>query len=135
MPVALPDRGKYLSRGSLSALPLFPEDLVVRVVSQERFVRRCLDHGLELAGLECPEGPHQAKLALSRPRLGVPPDEVLAWEVFDMESHRWVARVIGEQIKWAPWFEALAEDKLTLLTGRSQDGMVFGARRIRHARV
>jgi hypothetical protein len=121
----------------MSALPLFPEDLDVRVVAQERFIRRCLDHGLELDGLQCPEGPHQAKVALSRPngRLGIPPDEVLAWEVLDVESHRWVARVIGEQIKWAPWFEALAEDGLTLLTGRCDDGMVLGMRRIRHARV
>jgi hypothetical protein len=104
-------------------------DLVVLVIEREpeqRFIRRCLQHGLELDGLKCPEG-HTAKVLLWKTH------EVLAWEVWDTLLNRPVVQVIGAHVRWEHWFEIAVDKFLPLLQGRSRDGMTHGPRRIRHA--
>lgn len=75
------------------------------------FERFCVQHNVQLVGLDCPAGHRSGTEDASG-------DEEDAWRVVHVATGRVAATVRGEHVKWEAWFEARFEDVTGKLTGR-----------------
>ena len=91
----------------------------------ETFFRACIDHKLELIGLDCPLG-HLSSLKI--PHRGQS-DIHLAWLVVHASSGCVVATVRSNKVTW--WFEGPFEQIAGKLGGREADGQSNGAAALR----